>query len=152
MPLRSLALTAALMGIAAAPLHAQGHPPVMKDKPLRPVSSCMDPTRIDQWRVIDNHTLIVRNGPRHYLITTRGACPKLGRYGASIRFHLSRSASITGQRICGDIGEMVSSRAQPPCAIDRVKPISKARFKALDQQAIRKGTRAGEVPYSAPHH
>lgn len=110
------------------------------DKPLRPVSKCLDANNINELHMINDTTLIARTGPRRYLVTTTHKCPKLGENGRSVRFHTSHG-TMGDFRICGDIGETVASRFQPPCAIKSVKLISAEKFDALEKQAKRDGSK-----------
>lgn len=122
---------------------AQAGQPSMHDssnKPLRPVSKCLDANSINELYVVNDTTLIARNGPRRYLIKTTHKCPRLGENGRSVMFHAS-NGKMGDFRICGDVGETVRSRFQPPCAIKSVKLISAEQFDALEKQAMRKGSR-----------
>lgn len=112
-------------------------------QPLRPVSQCPDITKINEWHVINDRTLTVRTGPHRFVIKTQFACPKLGRYGSGINFRLSNGTRAVGEsRICGDLGDEVSSRAQPPCEVQSVRKISKQRFDELNKKAERSGSGA----------
>lgn len=125
----------------ASSVHAANASPAGQSKqPLRPVITCPDITRISEWHVIDDRTLTLRTGPYRYVMTTQHACQKLGRHGASIRFTPSSgNLAVSMPRMCGDIGELVSSRGQPSCAIESVKMISKQRFDDLTSHARRNG-------------
>ncbi|HET7359250.1 MAG TPA: DUF6491 family protein [Rhodanobacteraceae bacterium] len=113
--------------------------------PIRPVGECIDSTGINEWHIVNDTTLLVRTGPKRYLVKTRNACPRLGRYGTGIRFRPSNDKQVTlPGRICGDVGETVSSRAQPPCAVQSVQRIDTAQFEALRSQAVRHGNGAGQ--------
>lgn len=121
--------------------------------PLRPTTQCPNINRINEWHVIDAHTLTVRDGPRRYVMKTRFACPKLGRYGPGIRFHPSNDKrALEIPRICGDLGDQVSSRAQPPCEVQSVREISKQRFDALNRKAVRNGSGAEMPTRISPRH
>jgi hypothetical protein len=109
---------------------------------VSPIGKCMDPMRITEWHVLDARTLLVRNGPHRFLIHTRHACPRLGRYGGGLNFHPSPDKQVTLMRICGDAGETVSSRDQPPCGIASVQRIDKARFERLKKHSERSGSAA----------
>ena len=130
-----------LLALIAAPLTsvaAQAPPRT----PLKPIGQCMDPASIHEWYVIDARTMIVRNGPRRFLITTQHKCPNLGRYGDGLHFKPSPDKQVTLMRICGEYGETVSSRYQPPCAVESVKRIDKAHFDKLKKHALRSGSGA----------
>ncbi len=114
-------------------------------EPVRPLSQCMDAANINEWHVIDDTTMTVRNGPRRYVITTTHTCPALGRYGDGLHFHPSRDkAGLDPWRICGDLGETVSSRQQPPCAVKSVRRIDKQAFDTLNKRAERNGSGADQ--------
>lgn len=110
------------------------------NKPLRPVSKCLDASSINEWYIVNDTTLIARNGPRRYLIKTTHKCPRLGQNGRSVMFRASHG-KMGDFRICGDVGETVSSRFQPPCAIKSVKLISAEQFEALEKQAKHHGSK-----------
>lgn len=130
-----------LLASLAAPLvSAAGQAPPRTT--LKPIGECMDPARIHEWYVIDAQTMIVRNGPNRFLIRTQHQCPRLGMYGDGLHFRPSPDKQVTLLRICGDVGETVSSRAQPPCAIKSVKRIDKAEFDTMKAHALRKGSGA----------
>lgn len=120
---------------------AGDHLPQTSHKPLRPVSKCLNAASINEWHVINDTTITARNGPRYYLIKTAAKCPRLGKYGAGLFFHPSHG-KMGAFRICGDLGETVSSRDQPPCAIQSVKLISKKQFETIDKRAQRSGSGA----------
>ncbi len=133
---------ALLVVISMGPAHAHAAQATKIKKHTPAALRCMDPARIDEWHVIDARTVTVRNGPYRYVITTEHKCQRLGAYGAGIHFHLSESDKSSRSRICGGVGETVSSRDQPPCAIAKVKKIGKARFDALTRKAERSGNGA----------
>jgi hypothetical protein len=137
----ALLLVPALLATGAVRAAADTPPPPRD--PLRPVAECIDTTRINEWYIVDNSTVTVRTGPKRYLVKTQHTCPKLGRYGPGISFHPSndKQATLPG-RICGDVGETVSSRAQPPCGIQSVQRIDKKRFDQFTRQALRHGSGA----------
>lgn len=119
--------------------------------PLRPVSQCPDITKINEWHIINAKTLTVRTGPHRFVIKTQYACPRLGRYGSGLNFRPSNGTQAVGEsRICGDLGDQVSSRAQPPCQVQSVREISKQRFDALNKKAVRNGSGA-EQPTATPN-
>lgn len=129
---------------------AQAAPP-QHNKPLRPISKCLDAGNINEWHIINDTTLTARNGPRYYVIKTAHKCQYLGKYGASINFRPSHG-KMGAWRICGDIGETVSSRNQPPCAIQSVKLIDKKRFEAINRHAERNGNGAGQPTLPPRRH
>ncbi|NII09075.1 DUF6491 family protein [Oleiagrimonas sp. C23AA] len=143
----------ALAGALSLPLLGLAKPPPpMPQQPMRPMTRCMDLTRINDWHVIDDHTMTVANGPRYFLIKTRYACPRLGHQGGGLMFRPSEDKrAIDLPRICGDVGDEVASRDQPPCAIASVKPISKAEYQRLSAHARRDGSGARQMQPVPPH-
>lgn len=134
--------------LASAMVVAGDRLPQTPNKPLRPLSKCLDAANINEWHIINDTTITARNGPRHYLIKTTHKCQRLGKYGGGLFFHPS-NGSMGEWRICGDIGETVASRDQPPCAVQSVKLISKQQFDALDKHTQRSGNGA-EQPTLPP--
>ena len=107
--------------------------------PLRPVSRCLRPDRINEWSVVDNQTVIARTGPTRYLVRLRAECPKLG-IGQSLRFNSNRANQNIGWgALCGEAGETVSSRDQPPCAVQSVEIIDRDQFDQLSNRATQRG-------------
>ena len=125
---------------AAGAAHADG--PAPERQPMRPVSECMRPDRINNWSVIDKRTVIVQNGPERYLVKLTADCPRLG-IGQSLRFRPNESNRAIGLGpigpICGEVGETVSSRDQPPCAIQSVTKIDAAQYKDMEKHAKQHG-------------
>lgn len=108
--------------------------------PLRPISECLRPDRINEWYVVDAQTVIARTGPDHYEVKLQAKCPQLG-IGQSLRFHANQSNMAAGMgALCGEAGESVSSRSQPPCAVQSIMKIDKSRFQALGAKATQHGT------------
>lgn len=125
-PILLLAFAASTAQAAETPSHS----------PL-PASECINTQQINEWHIVDARNAVVRTGPKHYLVTLQGACPQL-RHPPGLIFRTSPSNAGTSQhRICGDIGETVHSRNQPPCAIQSVSKIDKARFDQLTVDAKR---------------
>ena len=117
------------------------------NKPLRPVADCIALDRINEWYVVDDQRITVRTGPDRYLVKTQGACPRLG-IGPGIHFRASEGNKAVGLgRICGDVGETVRSRDQPPCGIASVEKIEKDQFDKLNAKAKRNGN--GAEPHGA---
>ncbi|MEP6899632.1 MAG: DUF6491 family protein [Rhodanobacter sp.] len=99
-------------------------------------ADCIDTSQINDWRIVDERTAIVRTGPKHYLVTLQSACPQLS-HPPGLIFN-SRSNAGAGQgRICGGIGETVHTRGRPACAIQSVSIIDKTRFNQLGVDAKR---------------
>jgi hypothetical protein len=70
-------------------------------------------------------------------VTLQHDCPQLNQL-LGLTFRASpANAEINRGRICGDIGETVRSRRNPPCAIGSVRLIDKARFDQLSIDAKR---------------
>lgn len=128
------------MTAATGLAHADG--PAPERQPMRPVSDCMRPDRINNWAVVDSRTVIVQNGPERYLVKLSAECPRLG-VGQSLRFRPNDSNKAIGLGpigpICGEVGETVSSRDQPPCAIESVSKIDAAKYKELEKRSKQRG-------------
>ncbi|WP_243039751.1 DUF6491 family protein [Dyella sedimenti] len=133
-------LLAVLLPAAASPGLAATPPRPPAYTPLRPVSECLRPDRINEWHVVDPHTVIARTGPNRYLVKLRTRCPRLG-IGQSLRFQANPSNRTVGMgALCGEAGETVASRDQAPCPVQSVAKIDKARFDRLSAKATRHGT------------
>lgn len=145
----ALLLIPALLVTGAVRAAADTPPP---RNPMRPVAECIDTSKINEWHIVDNSTVTVRTGPKRYLVKTQHTCPRLGRYGPGISFHPSNDKQVTiPGRICGDAGETVASRAQPPCGIQSVQRIDKAQFDQFTKQALRHGSGAEQnLPAGTP--
>lgn len=119
--------------------------------PLRPVSECIRPDRINSWHIVDNRTAIVGTGPQYYQVTLQSDCPRLGIGPAGLIFRANESNKAVAQsQICGETGETVRSRDQPPCAIQSVSKIDKATFDALSKKATRHGSGADQPTTMKP--
>jgi hypothetical protein len=80
--------------------------------------------------------LIARTGPDHYLVKLQAVCPQLG-IGQSLRFRANPSNTTAGRgALCGEAGETVASRDQPPCGAQSVAKIDKAQFEQLSATAV----------------
>ncbi|HET6551988.1 MAG TPA: DUF6491 family protein [Dyella sp.] len=124
----------ALPGVAASQDKAPAY------TPLRPVSECLRPDRINEWYVVDSSTVIARTGPDRYLVKLQAKCPQLG-IGQSLRFRANRSNEAAGMgAMCGEAGETVASRDQPPCAVQSIAKIDKAQFDKLSSHSKQHGT------------
>jgi hypothetical protein len=109
---------------------------------MKPVSSCPRLDRITDWAVVDDRTVILRNGPLRFVAKTESSCPRLGT-GNSLRFISSPDKKAIGEwRICGDVGDMVVSRDQPPCAVVSVQTVDAATYDRLAKAAKRRGSTA----------
>ena len=143
------AMLALAMVAASGLAHADG--PAPERQPLRPVSECLRPDRINEWYVVDKRTVIARTGPDRYLVKLTADCPRLG-IGQQLRFNPNESNRAAGMgAICGEVGEEVVSRDQPPCAIQSVGKIDKAKFEDLEKHATQHGFLSnGDVPPAKP--
>ncbi len=140
-------LFALVAGVGAA--HAAESAPARS--PL-PAGDCIDTTQINEWHIVDDRTAIVRTGPKRYLVTLQSACPRLGTPPPGLIFRANPSNAVVNRgRICGEVGETVHSRYQPPCAIESVSKIDKPRFDQLSARAQRHGNGA-EQPTTMPAH
>jgi hypothetical protein len=99
-------------------------------------ADCIDTSRINDWKIVDERTAIVRMGPKHYLVKLKSSCPQLS-HPPGLIFNTRSTAGADQGRICGGIGETVHSRGQPACAIDSVSMINKAQFNQLSADAKR---------------
>ncbi|WP_049623536.1 DUF6491 family protein [Frateuria defendens] len=137
---------AALLSCAA---HAAG-PQQTARTPLRPISACIRLDQINEWHVVDPRTALVRTGPYRYQVKLQNDCPRLGIGVPGLLFRPNESNKLVGQsRICGEVGETVQARNQPPCAIASVSKIDKAQFDSLSKQAPRHGS-AADMPTTSP--
>lgn len=133
-----LAVTSTSAAIAA------GVPPARK--PL-PYAQCIQTDKINEWHIVDSRTALVRTGPYRYVVRLQSDCPRLGVGLPGFRLRANESNKAVGSgRICGEVGETVSSRDQPPCAISSVELIEKARFDQLRKHAMRHGSGADLPP------
>lgn len=134
-----LAVALVVAGTAQAQ-HAPGaHPQARKELPF---ADCMRTDRINEWNVIDGKTLTVRNGPNYFLVRTSIDCPRVD-LGGGVHFRASESdKAVGGMRICGGINEQIVRRDDPPCQIQSVEKIDKARFDELSKKAKRRGSGA----------
>lgn len=143
--MKMLTATLALMLAASSAVQAQNPPPppAQERHPLRPVSECLRPDRLNQWYVLDNRTIIAKAGPDNYRISLTADCPRLG-IGQALTFRANASNRAVGWgAICGEAGETVRSRDQPPCAIQSVVKIDKQEFERLENAARTGGFMTG---------
>lgn len=138
-----------LLALAASVVQATEAP--LPRSPL-PAGDCIDTTQTNEWHIVDDRTAIVRTGPKRYLVTLQSACPRLGTPPPGLIFRPNQSnAHVNQGRICGEVGEMVYSRNQPPCAIQSVSKIDKPRFDDLKAHSNRHGSGADQ-PTAMPAH
>ena len=140
--LKTILFSLAFLTVSAGAWAADPQPPQFT--PLRPVSSCIRPDRIDEWHIVDARTAIVRTGPQRYVVKLQSDCPRLGigRQGLIFRANESNKLTSIGGSICGEAGESVRSRDQPPCALRSVRIIDKPTFDKLSAKATRHGNGA----------
>jgi len=113
--------------------------------PLRPQADCPRIDRINEWHVVDARTVTVRTGPHRYVMRLEANCPRLGVGNPGLLFRTSNANRVLGDsRICGDVGETVQARYQPPCAIASVREVDKAHFDKLTKQARHSGSGADQ--------
>ena len=97
--------------------------------------------------MVDPRTAIVRTGPVRYVVRLVHDCPRLGIGEPGLLFRANPSNRQLGEgRICGEAGETVRSREQPPCAIAAVARIDEATFARLQARAIHRGSGAERPP------
>jgi len=140
-----------LLAMTAATGLAHAAQPAPARQPMRPVSECLRPDRVNEWYVIDHRTVIARTGPDRYLIKLTADCPRLG-IGQQLLFRANESNRAAGMgAVCGEVGESVISRDQPPCAIQSVGKIDKAKFEKLEKRATQHGFMSnGDAPAARP--
>lgn len=115
-------------------------------KPL-PYAQCIQTDKINEWHIVDARTALVRTGPFRYEVHLKSDCPRLGVGLPGFRLHASESSKVVGGgRICGEVGETVSARDQPPCAISSVTLIDKGKFDRLRKHALHHGSGADMPP------
>lgn len=134
-----------LLLLAAASVAAAFAGSAPARKPL-PYAQCIQTDKINEWHVLDKRTALVRTGPYRYVLHLQSDCPRLGVGvpGFLLRANPSNKA-VADARICGEAGETVSARDQPPCAISSISVIDKAAFDRLRKHASRNGSGA-ELP------
>lgn len=115
-------------------------PPAHKSLPY---AQCIQTDKINEWHIVDARTALVRTGPYRYVVRLKADCPRLGLGLPGFRLRASESnKTVGGGRICGDVGETVSARDQPPCAISSVSLVDQAKFDQLRKHALRHGSGA----------
>lgn len=140
-----------LLVFTTGPAVALGTDPAPEHAPLA-AGQCIDTTQINEWHVVDARTAIVRTGPKRYLVKLRSDCPRLGTPPPGLMFRPNASNAVNNRgRICGESGETVRSRQQPPCAIESVSMLNKVSFDKLGAQARQHGNGA-EQPTVMPGH
>lgn len=140
-----------LLTLALAATDATAAQRMSAHTPIRPISECLRVDRINEWYIVDDRTAIVRTGPFRYRVNLQSSCPRLGLGPAGLVFRANSSNQVVGDgRICGEVGETVSSLHQPPCAIQSVQPIDKATFDRLSSKARRHGSAADQPTSRKP--
>lgn len=125
-----LAASAALAGCAQTEtVSEQTAMASSANKPLRPISKCIDVERVGEWYVVEPKTVIVRTGPTYFRIDMSTTCTGLG-YGGGLSFRINPANANLG-RLCGDMLDAIYAY-DIPCPIDKVTPISEMRFRELE--------------------
>ncbi|HKR76701.1 MAG TPA: DUF6491 family protein [Rhodanobacter sp.] len=145
-------MKSALPGLLALPLAlaanvalAQAKPKAPAYTPLRPVADCLRTDRINEWHIVNSRTVTARTGPDRYLVKLQVACPRLSYGPPTLLFHSNRAnQAVIPFSICGEAGETVRARDQPPCPIQSVRKIDKAEFDKLSAHASRSGSGADQ--------
>jgi hypothetical protein len=107
-----------------------------------PYQDCIRTDIINEWNIVNDRTITVRNGPHYFLVRTSTSCPRAD-LGGALLFRPSNSQRVVGgSRICGGINEQIVRRSDPPCQIQSVQVIDKAQFDQLKKQAQRHGNPA----------
>lgn len=139
-------LTVLLALAVAANATAQTKPKTPAYTPLRPVADCLRTDRINEWHIVNARTLTVRTGPDRYLVKLQVACPRLSYGPPTLLFHSNRAnQAVIPFSICGEAGESVRALHQPPCPIQSVRKIDKAKFDKLSAHASRSGSGASQA-------
>ncbi|MGY3231177.1 hypothetical protein ACVWWJ_002661 [Luteibacter sp. HA06] len=114
-----------------------------------PYSECLQIDRINEWNVVNDTAVTVRNGPNHFPVKTKVSRPRMT-LGDGLHFRTSQSdRAVGGMRICGGISEEIVRRDDPPCAIRSVSTVNKATFERLGKKSKQRGSGAepnGAVP------
>jgi hypothetical protein len=113
---------ASLLFALAFGYDALAQPP--RPPPIRPVTQCIDPDHVRGWRMLDTHSIVVVEGDRHYIVTTRVRC------GALARTMGLRLSTHSYGRVCGDTGEVIEIDGTR-CPIDRVQLLSNEEYEEL---------------------
>jgi hypothetical protein len=132
-PVISVLLAFALasgMGSVLAQSQPAPSQPVSTARTSLRFNDCLRTGLINEWNIVDDTTLVVRTGPyQRYLIKLAARCQWLGIGNSTPIFILNRAEKALGTfRICGDVGEMVRSRDQPPCGIQSVSLIGEDQY------------------------
>lgn len=110
LPLTSLAAPTPAGATAAAPTARAGR-------------TCLDPAFVRSWKSVDDRTLLVDAGSRHYRVTLIDVCSTLD-ISSELRL---RGDAITG-RLCGFVGETVQARDEV-CRVDRIETIDAETYR-----------------------
>jgi hypothetical protein len=138
-------LLALSLAVAANAAPAQTKPKAPAYTPLRPVADCLRTDRINEWHIVNSRTITARTGPDRYLVKLQVACPRLSYGPPTLLFHSNRAnQAVIPFSICGEAGETVRARDQPPCPIQSVRKIDKAEFDKLSAHASRSGSGADQ--------
>ena len=121
------AALASVAQLAPAPQSASGR----QSKPLP--SACIEGTQDPDWVPVDDHTILVTAGVRHFKVVT-DTCPPLHRAFPTITTELLGGSSVCTPE---DVRLHVSSGgdvASIYCSIESIKPISETEAKALGRR------------------
>jgi hypothetical protein len=89
--------------------------------------------------------VIIRTGPDRYLVKLKTSCPRLGLGNPGLLLRANESNHAVGlNSICGEVGETAEAVYQPPCPVQSVRKIDKARFQRLSKQAKHHGSGADQ--------
>lgn len=100
-----------------------------------PYQDCIRTDIINEWNIVNDHTITVRNGPHYFLVRTSTSCPRAD-LGGALLFRPSNSQRVVGgSRICGGINEQIVRRDDPPCQILSIEKIDKQTYDTLEKRA-----------------
>lgn len=128
-------LVAAMVAPASASHTRDGRPPA----PSLRGADCLKPEFARGFVELDDRSILVDSGRRHYLIEVSGSCWNLD-YASIISF---RGDPISN-RVCGNAFDAILVRGSPPCRITRMELISKDKYKLVlrEREEERRARRA----------
>ena len=132
------AAIAALLVLALGAAHAQQDPVAQSEPaaststvaaavPIRPVSQCLDPTRIQRWQRLDAHLVAVLTRNDQYFELRFAADCSADRSKPSA-WQMSSQAPA---RLCGYAGETAISAQGDMCGIASMKRLDRAQYETL---------------------
>ena len=99
------------MTTATGMAHADG--PAPERQPMRPVSECLRPDRVNEWYVVDNRTVIARTGPDRYLVKLTAAQNLINIYQT-----IGGDALLQQTPVCQALpGDRTSAATSPLCTV-----------------------------------